>query len=149
MSEKNSRGALPYALLILLYGFGNPLSKIGFESIMVLWCLSIRFFGAAVLMMLLFGRRTVQTLRTVPVRAWLPCSLAMAAALVFPERSLPGIAPVSMAAAQTTVTGVLCLTAVCAFLLLRERLTAVGLLGAAIILACVVAENRQSGRERT
>lgn len=152
MSEKNSRGALPYALLILLqsvlYGFGNPLSKIGFESIMVLWCLGIRFFGAAVLMMLLFGRRTVQTLRTVPVRAWLPCSLAMAA-LVFPERSLPGIDPVSMAAAQTTVTGVLCLTAVCAFLLLRERLTAVGLLGAAIILAFVVAENRQSGRERT
>ena len=148
MSEKNSRRALPYALLILLYGFGNPLSKIGFESIMVLWCLGIRFFGAAVLMMLLFGRRTVQTLRTVPVRAWLPCSLAMAA-LVFSERSLPGIDPVSMAAAQTTVTGVLCLTAVCAFLLLRERLTAVGLLGAAIILAFVVAEKRQSGRERT
>lgn len=59
MSEKNSRGAQPYALLILLqsvlYGFGNPLSKIGFESIMVLWCLGIRFFGEAVLMMLHSG----------------------------------------------------------------------------------------------
>ena len=48
---KKQGGTLPYALLILLqsvlYGFGNPLSKIGFESITVLWCLGIRFSGAA------------------------------------------------------------------------------------------------------
>ena len=80
---KKQGGTLPYALLILLqsvlYGFGNPLSKIGFESITVLWCLGIRFSGAA--------------------------------ALVFSERSLPGIDPISMAAAQAAVTGVLCLAA--------------------------------------
>ena len=82
--EKKEWGTLPYALLILLqsvlYGFGNPLSKIGFESITVLWCLGIRFSGAAALMLLLFGRRTVRTLRAAPLKAWLPCSLAMAAA---------------------------------------------------------------------
>ncbi len=93
---KKQGGTLPYALLILLqsvlYGFGNPLSKIGFESITVLWCLGIRFSGAAALMLLLFGRRTVRTLRAAPLKAWLPCSLAMAAA-------------------QATVTGVLCLAA--------------------------------------
>ena len=54
---KKQGGTLPYALLILLqsvlYGFGNPLSKIGFESITVLWCLGIRFSGAAALMLLL------------------------------------------------------------------------------------------------
>ena len=81
---KKQGGTLPYALLILLqsvlYGFGNPLSKIGFESITVLWCLGIRFFGAAAVMLLLFGRRTVRTLRAAPLKAWLPCSLAMAAA---------------------------------------------------------------------
>ena len=42
MCEKGRGGTLPYALLILLqsvlYGFGNPLSKIGFQSITVLWC---------------------------------------------------------------------------------------------------------------
>ena len=38
------------------------------------------------------------------------------------------------------------LTAACSYLLLRERLTAVGLTGAAIIVACVVWENWQSGR---
>ena len=41
------------------------------------------------------------------------------------------------------------LTAVCAYLLLRERLTAVGLTGAAIIVACVVLENWQSSRMHT
>ena len=50
---KKQGGTLPYALLILLqsvlYGFGNPLPKIGFESITVLWCLGIRFSGAAAL----------------------------------------------------------------------------------------------------
>ena len=295
MCEKGRGGTLPYALLILLqsvlYGFGTPLAKIGFRSITVLWCLGIRFSGAAVLMLLLFGRRTVRTLRAAPVGAWLPCSfamavayascnmalqfttatnvgflmslpvlftpalawlllkrpyprriipvqlavivglyllccggesgsftfgigevlglvcaLALAAALVFSERSLPGIDPVPMATAQATVTGVLCLTAAllfddvavlpqvtttawlvvaylaltctclsyvlqntaltrlssytvsllqctqpiltaaCSYLLLRERLTAVGLTGAAIIVACVVWENWQSGR---
>ncbi len=297
MCEKGRGSTLPYALLILLqsvlYGFGNPLSKIGFRSITVLWCLGIRFSAAAVLMLLLFGRRTVRTLRAAPVKAWLPCSLAMAvayascnmalqfttatnvgflmslpvlftpalawlllkrpypkriipvqlavivglyllccggesgsftfgigevlglvcalalaAALVFSEWSLPGIDPVSMATAQATVTGVLCLTAAllfddvtvlpqvttiawlvvaylaltctclsyvlqntaltrlssytvsllqctqpiltaaCSYLLLRERLTAVGLTGAAIIVACVVWENWQSGRQQ-
>lgn len=206
----------------MLYGFGNPLSKIGFRSITVLWCLGIRFSGAAILMLLLFGRRTVRSLRAAPVKAWLPCSLAMAVAyascnmaLQFTTAtnvgflmSLPGIDPVSMATAQATVTGVLCLTAAllfddaavlpqvtttawlvvaylaltctclsyvlqntaltrlssytvsllqctqpiltaaCSYLLLRERLTAVGLTGAAIIVACVVWENWQSGRQQ-
>lgn len=298
MCEKGRGGTLPYALLILLqsvlYGFGNPLSKIGFQSITVLWCLGIRFSGAAALMLLLFGRRTVRTLRAAPLKAWLPCSLAMAAAyascnmalqfttatnvgflmslpvlftpalawlllkrpdpkrvipiqlavivglyllccggesgcftfgigevlglvcalslaiaLVFSEKAMPGIDPVSMATAQATVTGVLCLaaalifddaaalarvtptawlvvaylaltctclsyvlqntaltrlssytvsllqctqpilTAACSYLLLRERLTAVGLTGAAIIVACVVLENWQSSRMHT
>ena len=295
---KRQSDTLPYALLILLqsvlYGFGNPLSKIGFESITVLWCLGIRFSGAAVVMLLLFGRHTLRSLRAAPLKAWLPCSLAMAAAyascnlalqfttatnvgffmslpvlftpalmylvlkrpypkrvipiqlaviaglyllccggeggrftfgpgevlglvcalslaaaLVLSERAMPGIDPVSMATAQTTVTGALCLaaallfddtaaltrvtgtgwlvvaylallctclsyvlqnvaltrlssytvsllqctqpvlTAACSYLLLRERLTAVGITGAAIIVVCVVLENWQSGRKAT
>ena len=51
MCEKGRGGTLPYVLLILLqsvlYGFGNPLSKIDFQSITVLWCLGIRFSGGA------------------------------------------------------------------------------------------------------
>ena len=265
MCEKGRGGTLPYALLILLqsvlYGFGNPLSKIGFQSITVLWCLGIRFSGAAALMLLLFGRRTVRTLRTAPVGAWLPCSLAMAAAYAscnmalqfttatnvgflmslsvlftpalawlllkrpYPRRIIPIqlaviaglyllccggesgnftfgagevlglVCALALTAAllfddaavlpQVTATAWLVvaylaltctclsyvlqntaltrlssytvsllqctqpiLTAACSYLLLRERLTAVGLTGAAIIVACVVWENWQSGRQQ-
>lgn len=257
----------------------------------MLWCLGIRFSGAAALMLLLFGRRAIPALRSAPWKAWLPCSLAMAVAyascnmalqfttatnvgflmslpvlftpalawlvlkrpyprrvipiqlavivglyllccggesggftfgigevlglvcalslaatLVFSEGAIPGIDPISMATAQATVTGILCLTAAllfddvavlphvtatgwlvvaylaltctclsyvlqntaltrlssytvsllqctqpiltaaCSYLLLRERLTAIGLTGAAIIVACVVLENWQSSR---
>lgn len=191
---KKQGGTLPYALLILLqsvlYGFGNPLSKIGFKSITVLWCLGIRFSGAAALMLLLFGRRTVRTLRAAPLKAWLPCSLAMAAA----QATVTGV--LCLAAAlifddvavlpQVTVTGwlvvaylaLLCtclsyvlqntaltrlssytvsllqctqpiLTAACSYLLLGEKLSAIGLVGAALIVACVVLENWQSGRKQT
>lgn len=67
---KKQGGTLPYALLILLqsvlYGFGNPLSKIGFESITVLWCLGIRFSGAAALIF-----DDVAVLPQVTVTGWL------------------------------------------------------------------------------
>ena len=147
MCEKGRGGTLPYALLILLqsvlYGFGNPLSKIGFQSITVLWCLGIRFSGAAALMLLLFGRRTVRTLRAAPLKAWLPCSLAMAAAYASCNMALTRLSSYTVSLLQCTQP---ILTAACSYLLLRERLTAVGLTGAAIIVACVVWENWQSGR---
>lgn len=67
---KKQGGTLPYALLILLqsvlYGFGNPLSKIGFESITVLWCLGIQFSGAAALIF-----DDVAVLPQVTVTGWL------------------------------------------------------------------------------
>lgn len=293
MNKSGSNKTLPCAMLILLqsvvYGFGNPLSKIGFESISALWCLGIRFSGSAVLMLLLFGKRTWKAVKSAPVSSWLPCSLAMAAAysscnlalqfttatnvgflmslpvlftpllerfllkrpypfqaipvqllvivglyllcfgggsfafgigealalvcalavalaLVFSEASLSSIDPVSMATAQTTVTGIVCLTAafifddtavlknvtteawlvvaylaltctclsyvlqntaltklssytvsmlqctqpiltaLFSFIMLKERLTLPGLIGAGIIMVCVVFENYQSAK---
>ena len=41
------------------------------------------------------------------------------------------------------------LTAACSHLLLGEKLSAIGLAGAALIVACVVLENWQSGRKQT
>ena len=147
---KKQGGTLPYALLILLqsvlYGFGNPLSKIGFESITVLWCLGIRFSGAAALMLLLFGRRTVRTLRAAPLKAWLPCSLAMAAAYASCNMALTRLSSYTVSLLQCTQP---ILTAACSYLLLRERLTAVGLTGAAVIVVCVVLENWQNSRMHT
>lgn len=150
MCEKGRGGTLPYALLILLqsvlYGFGNPLSKIDFQSITVLWCLGIRFSGAAALMLLLFGRRTVRTLRAAPLKAWLPCSLAMAAAYASCNMALTRLSSYTVSLLQCTQP---ILTAACSYLLLRERLTAVGLTGAAIIVVCVVLENWQISRIHT
>ena len=150
MCERGRGGTLPYALLILLqsvlYGFGNPLSKIGFQSITVLWCLGIRFSGAAALMLLLFGRRTVRTLRAAPLKAWLPCSLAMAAAYASCNMALTRLSSYTVSLLQCTQP---ILTAACSYLLLRERLTAVGLTGAAIIVVCVVLENWQISRIHT
>ena len=130
----------------MLYGFGNPLSKIGFQSITVLWCLGIRFSGAAALMLLLFGRRTVRTLRAAPQKAWLPCSLAMAAAYASCNMALTRLSSYTVSLLQCTQP---ILTAACSYLLLRERLTAVGLTGAAIIVVCVVLENWQNSRMHT
>ena len=150
MCEKGRGGTLPYALLILLqsvlYGFGTPLSKIGFQSITVLWCLGIRFSVAAALMLLLFGRRTVRTLRAAPLKAWLPCSLAMAAAYASCNMALTRLSSYTVSLLQCTQP---ILTAACSYLLLQERLTAVGLTGAAIIVVCVVLENWQSSRIHT
>lgn len=293
MKKSTGSRTLPYAMLILLqsivYGLGNPLSKIGYESITALWCLGIRFSGSAILMFLLFGKRTIGAVRSAPISSWLPCSLAMAAAysscnlalqfttatnvgflmslpvlftpllerfllkrpyplraipvqllvivglyllccgggsfvfgigeilalvcalsvalaLVFSEASLSSMDPISMATAQTTVTGVVCLaaalifddvailkgvttgawlvviylaltctclsyvlqntaltklssytvsmlqctqpilTAVFSFIILKERLTALGFIGAGIIMICVIFENYQSGK---
>ena len=99
----------------MLYGFGNPLSKIGFQSITVLWCLGIRFSGAAALMLLLFGRRTVRTLRAAPLKAWLPCSLAMAAAYASCNMALTRLSSYTVSLLQCTQP---ILTAACSYLLL-------------------------------
>lgn len=85
MNSSTKAGAsAPYILCILIqsvvYGLGNPLSKIGYESISALWCLGIRFSGAAVLLFIIFGKRTVAQLRAAKISQWLPPSLCMAAA---------------------------------------------------------------------
>ena len=146
---KKQGGTLPYALLILLqsvlYGFGNPLSKIGFESITVLWCLGIRFSGAAALIF-----DDVAVLPQGTVTGWLVVAylalLCTCLSYVLQNTALTRLSSYTVSLLQCTQP---ILTAVCSYLLLREKLTAVGLTGAAIIVACVVLENWQSGRKQT
>ena len=64
----------PEALVILqcvVYGFGDPISKIAFEVTPVYSMMSVRYTIAFVVSFLLFRKRIVETLRTVPMRAWL------------------------------------------------------------------------------
>lgn len=66
----------------LVYGVGNPLTKIAYESITPLWCLTIRFSIAFLLLMLLGGKRIVASWKRIPIKTYLPTSFCMAFAYI-------------------------------------------------------------------
>ena len=64
----------PEALIILqsvIYGFGDPISKIAFEVTPVYTMMSVRYLIAFMICAVIFHRKILHTLKTVPVRAWL------------------------------------------------------------------------------
>ena len=64
------------------YGFGNPLTKIAFESITPFWSLAVRFTTAFLVFMLFFGKRIIESLKSVEPKVYLPASICMAAAYI-------------------------------------------------------------------
>ena len=66
----------------VIYGFGNPLTKIAFESITPFWSLAVRFTTAFLVFMLLFGKRIIASLKSVEPKVYLPASICMAAAYI-------------------------------------------------------------------
>ena len=66
----------------ILYGIGNPVTKIAYDSLTVFWCLTFRFTLAALLFLLFFGRKILSQLRGVSVMTYLPTSLCMAVAYI-------------------------------------------------------------------
>ena len=71
---KNRTNRWPEMLIILqslVYGFGDPISKIAFEVTPVYSMMSVRYTIAFVVCFVLFRKRIIETLHTVPVRAWL------------------------------------------------------------------------------
>ena len=75
--EKGTKGKFnrwPEALIILqsiVYGFGDPISKIAFEVTPVYSMMSVRYSIAFIVCFALFSKRILSTVKTVPVRAWL------------------------------------------------------------------------------
>ena len=64
----------PETLIILqsiVYGFGDPISKIAFEVTPVYSMMSVRYSIAFIVCFVLFRKRIINTLKTVPLRAWL------------------------------------------------------------------------------
>ncbi len=86
MNTTTRKNTLPYIMCIMIqsivYGIGNPLTKMGFDSITALWCLATRFSAAAVLMIIIFGKRTLNQLKTTKPSQWLPPSICMASAYI-------------------------------------------------------------------
>lgn len=84
MKEKVNR--IKYVSFILLqsvvYGFGNPLTKIAYESITPFWLLTFRFSMALFIFLIFFWERIVSQLRTVKLSQYLPASLCMALAYI-------------------------------------------------------------------
>ncbi|MDO5111205.1 MAG: DMT family transporter [Clostridia bacterium] len=83
--QKTDRKWLYIACILLqsvVYGLGNPLTKVGFASITVLWCLAVRFTLASLLLLAFGGKKAVAQLRAAGVGAWLPNSLCMAVAYI-------------------------------------------------------------------
>lgn len=66
----------------VVYGFGNPMTKVAYESITPLWMLATRFSLAFVLMMMLFGKRIVSALKNHKIRLWLPSALCCCGAYI-------------------------------------------------------------------
>ena len=66
----------------LIYGIGNPLTKIAYQSISPLWLLASRFALAALLLLLFCGRSLAAQVRRVRWSVWLPGSLCCAGAYI-------------------------------------------------------------------
>jgi drug/metabolite transporter (DMT)-like permease len=81
---KDKRWPYIYCILLqaLIYGIGNPLTKIAYQSITPFWCLTVRFGLATLIFTVLFGKRAVAQLRTAHLSDWLPAGLCMAVAYI-------------------------------------------------------------------
>ena len=75
-----------YISLILLqsvvYGIGNPLTKVAYESITPFWLLTFRFSIALLIFFVFFGKRIILQLKTTKLSQYLPASLCMALAYI-------------------------------------------------------------------
>lgn len=82
--QTNSRNKYIFFILLqsIIYGFGNPLTKIAFESITPLWCLAFRFTLAFLIFIVCFKTRITEQLRTLRAAQYLPAGLCMAAAYI-------------------------------------------------------------------
>lgn len=66
----------------LIFGSGNAITKMAYDSITPFWCLAIRFGLATAVFVLLFGRRIVASLCAVRLRTWLPAAVCMAVSYI-------------------------------------------------------------------
>ena len=74
IEKKGISKGLAQALIVLqcvVYGFGDPISKIAFDVVPVYAMMTVRYSIAFAVCFLLFHKRIINTVRTVPLKAWL------------------------------------------------------------------------------
>ncbi len=82
MKENRTKYILFILMQSLLYGVGNPVTKVAYQSITPLWLLTGRFFVTSLVYLLLFRRRIFAQLRAASPRLWLPPALCCAGAYI-------------------------------------------------------------------
>ena len=81
----------------LLYGFGDPISKLAYDRLPVFSLLCIRFWIAAAVLLALFGKKTVRQLRRCHWRALLPPCLCIAGTYLLNNLAISMTAATSVA----------------------------------------------------
>jgi drug/metabolite transporter (DMT)-like permease len=85
--KENRISALGAGMLIviqsLVYGFGDPISKIAFETVPVYSMMTVRYSIAFAFCLVIFGKRIISTVRTVPVKSWLLPGICIGLSYVF------------------------------------------------------------------
>lgn len=67
----------------LVYGFGDPISKIAFEIVPVYSMMTVRYTIAFLFCLAVFGKKIAQTVRSVPVKSWLIPGFCIGMSYVF------------------------------------------------------------------
>lgn len=91
-NAKTTKGTAFYGCLLLLqcllWGIGNPVTKIGLETVPPFFCTAIRFALAFVLFMLVFGRKIIPQFKREHLRSCIVIGLFTAASFIFSTFSL-------------------------------------------------------------
>lgn len=92
LTQAKKNKPIVYILMIVLqcviYGIGNPITKIAYESITPFWCLAFRFTLATLVMTVIAGKRARTELRSVCIGNWMPGALCMAGAYILSNIAL-------------------------------------------------------------
>ena len=67
----------------LVYGFGDPISKIAFEIVPVYSMMTVRYSIAFLFCTVIFGKRIVNTVKSVPLKSWLIPGICIGMSYVF------------------------------------------------------------------
>ncbi|MBQ9979552.1 MAG: DMT family transporter [Oscillospiraceae bacterium] len=81
-SNKVNKYCLLVVLQTIVYGFGDPISKIVYTNIPVYSAMSIRYVIALAVLFIFFGKRIVQGLKAVSPKVWIIPSLCISGSYI-------------------------------------------------------------------
>lgn len=82
MSSKTLIYGSMIAAQAFIYGLGNAITKIAYESITPFWSMAFRFGLATLVFLIFFGKNIAAALKNTPLMTWLPSSLCVSAVYI-------------------------------------------------------------------